>query len=51
MSCVVLSGSVDVVFGIDQKLLPVGYPSDDPGDGEEDWVHVGREAHGSVDEA
>lgn len=48
---VVLSGSVDVVFGVVQEFDPMGDPSGNSGDGEEDGVHVGWETHGSVDEA
>jgi hypothetical protein len=48
---VVLSGPVDVVLGVFQELDPMGNPASHAGDGEEHGVHVGGEAHGSVNEA
>ena len=48
---VVLSRSVDVVLGVVEELGPVSDPADDTGNCEEDGVHVGGEAHGSVNKA
>ena len=48
---IILSWSVNVIFVVVQELTPVGNPSDDSGNGEEDGVHVSWETHGSVDES
>jgi hypothetical protein len=48
---IILSWSVNVVFVVIQELAPVGNPSDNSGNCEEYGVHVGWEAHGSVDES
>ena len=50
-SHVVLSWTVDVVFGVIQELNPMGEPSGNPGNGEENGVHVCWEAHCPVDES
>lgn len=48
VSGVILSRPVNVVFRVNQKLLPMSNPSNNSWDGEKNWVHVSREAHSSV---
>jgi hypothetical protein len=51
MTHVVLSRPNDFVLRIIEELVPVGEPSDHSRDHEENGEHIGREAHGTIDDS
>lgn len=51
ITLVVLSRSVDVVLRVLEILDPMGKPSGDSWDCEENWEEVGRESHSFVDQS
>lgn len=51
MASIVLPGSIDVVLGVSEEFYPMGNPSCNSGDGEEDREHIGRETHSSVNKS
>lgn len=48
---IILPRPIDIIFTIVKEFNPMGDPAGHSGDCEEDGVHVGGEAHCSVDQA
>lgn len=51
MSDIILSWSDNLVFGVIEEFIPMGEPSDNSRNHEQDWEHVSWESHSFIDNA